>query len=92
MYWSKREQKIFSKVLRRNLFLSLIIIYGKVEELELSHHGNKKFLDFFDGSSELQSGTILGVFNSKQHMQLVRQVFPIWFASILFLLINKYTT
>lgn len=44
----------------------------KIVQLELSHHGHEKFLDFLDGSCELQGGTILGVLDGEQHVQLVR--------------------
>lgn len=106
MRWTKFLYEVCSLSLSLSLLFSTIfttiVVMSRVRardgggeekslQLELPHHGNEKLLDLLDGASELQGGTVLGVLHGEQHVQLVRQVFPIRLAPILLLLVNQHT-
>lgn len=56
----------------------------------LTYGWNKKLSYFIHGALQLNFRTVLCVFNCDENVKFVVQVFPIWLAPILFLLLDLY--
>ena len=56
---------------------------------EMAYGGHEEFFDFINGSLQFDFGSIFRILDSDKYMQLVVQMFPIRFASILLLLLTN---
>ena len=60
--------------------------HQKVRKKWETYSGDEELFDFFGGARQFDEGAVLRVFDGDEDVQLVVEVFPVRFASVLLLL------